>query len=318
MPVTVYRSSDASAPTLSGSVGDLVTVLDAVLVNGYGAKAAAGWTKPYTGTNGAVFRSGTGSNQFFLNVNDNGPGAGTAKEARVVGYETMSAFATGVNPFPTVAQFTNGLFLRKSVTADATQRAWIITADARTMNMFILTGDTVGMYYPFIFGDFYSLKASDGYRTCIIARATENTGAVTASSIEGFDSINYNFGLNPGHYIARDVQGNVGAIQAGKAGDASLTNGSNPNAQIGIAAFTNPADLKLYLAPLRLVHTVGGNTIRGRLRGLWHFCHAVASVSDGDTFTGSGDLAGRTFLILKNGTNGGVYTLETSNTWDAN
>jgi hypothetical protein len=34
MAVTVYKSMDASAPTLTGLAGSLTTVLDAVLVNG--------------------------------------------------------------------------------------------------------------------------------------------------------------------------------------------------------------------------------------------------------------------------------------------
>ena len=38
---TIYRSTDASAPVLTGEVGKLVDLLDACLVNGYGAKSAA-------------------------------------------------------------------------------------------------------------------------------------------------------------------------------------------------------------------------------------------------------------------------------------
>ena len=48
---TVYRSDDASAPVITGTAGDLVMALDAILVNGYGAKSAAGWTIAYTGAN---------------------------------------------------------------------------------------------------------------------------------------------------------------------------------------------------------------------------------------------------------------------------
>lgn len=42
MTVRVYRWDDASAPTLTGQLGSLITLLDAVLVNGYGSKTAAG------------------------------------------------------------------------------------------------------------------------------------------------------------------------------------------------------------------------------------------------------------------------------------
>ena len=56
MGVTVYRFDDAGAPTLSAAAGALISVLDACLVNGYGAKPAAGWTKAFSGTNQAAYR----------------------------------------------------------------------------------------------------------------------------------------------------------------------------------------------------------------------------------------------------------------------
>ena len=33
--VQMYKSTDLNAPTLSGTAGDLTTLLDAILVNGY-------------------------------------------------------------------------------------------------------------------------------------------------------------------------------------------------------------------------------------------------------------------------------------------
>src|SRR5574342_915592 len=138
----VYRSSDASAPVLTGQVGSLISLLDACLVTGYGVKPGAGWSKPYTGTNKAAFQNGFGSVQMLLRVDDNGPV--TAREARITGYETMSDVDTGVNPFPTAAQGVGGIAMlvaRKSATADATGRDWIIVADERTMYAFVQTGD---------------------------------------------------------------------------------------------------------------------------------------------------------------------------------
>jgi hypothetical protein len=80
MTVRVYKSSDASAPVLTGAVGSLVALLDACLVNGYGALAAAGWTKAFTAANkGAYKQNLTGSNNasgMHLYVDDSGPGAG--------------------------------------------------------------------------------------------------------------------------------------------------------------------------------------------------------------------------------------------------
>ena len=35
MPIKVYRSQDLGAPVLSGQIGQFITFLDAILVNGY-------------------------------------------------------------------------------------------------------------------------------------------------------------------------------------------------------------------------------------------------------------------------------------------
>jgi hypothetical protein len=48
-----------------------------------------GWNRAYSGTNKAAYRMGA-ANQHYYRVDDNGPGAATYKEARLVMYETMS------------------------------------------------------------------------------------------------------------------------------------------------------------------------------------------------------------------------------------
>lgn len=84
MTTTVYKSSDASAPQMTSAAGSLLTVLDACLVNGYGAKPAAGWSKTVVdaGTNQAYYRQGAkaGFAQKLLYVKDDAatPGNATA------------------------------------------------------------------------------------------------------------------------------------------------------------------------------------------------------------------------------------------------
>lgn len=324
MTVILYRSTDTSAPTLSGTAGDLITVLDAVLVNGYGSKAAAGWTKPYAGTATATYRQGTGSNQYYLNINDNGPGAGTGKEARFFGSETASAVLTGTNLFPTAAQKTNGLFIRKSSTADATQRVWVILADARTVYMWTLTADTANVYVMWMFGEYYSYKSTDLGRTMIIGRITEND-ATTGGATNDYGDCALTTAYSStviGHYVARDNQGTVGSTPSAKSGDYFYSqvsvNSSYVSLCLGTLAYPNSSDSRLYLAPIRVLNSTPGNVIRGRLRGLWHFIHPATSAADGDTVSGTQDLAGKSYLFLKLAPNGGSWCLETSNTWDTN
>lgn len=310
---TVYRSTDGSAPVLDGQAGSLITVLDAVLVNGYGAKAAAGWTKAFSGTNGASYRQGGGL-QYYVNVNDNAPGAGTGKEARVVGYEVMTAFATGSNLFPTAAQAANGIFVRKSVAADATARTWIMLADHLTFYMWVLTGDAANTYLGWGFGDIYSFKTSDVGRVFINARATENAAT---SSLDTMGTCSTYVGTTQtGMYLARETSQAVGAIACGKIGDFALTGGTLP--MNGTLVYKNTPDGRIYLAPLRVTHSAGGNQLHGRMRGLWQWGHLLAAASDGDTITGAGDLNGKSFMVIKQSHLGELYVVETSNSWDTN
>jgi hypothetical protein len=68
------RSTDAGAPVSSGTVGSLIGLLDACLVNGYGTKAGAGLTIPMP------------------------------PSPKVVGYEVMTDINTGTGQFPTSTQ----------------------------------------------------------------------------------------------------------------------------------------------------------------------------------------------------------------------
>lgn len=332
MTVRVYRSTDASAPTLNGTVGALCTVLDAVLVNGYGSQTAAGWSIAYTGTNLRAYRMATSGNTgFYLDVNDAAPA--TAKEARVRGYETMSALSTGTGPFPTAAQLTNGIFLRKSNTADSTARVWTIVADGSVFYLFIESGDQVNPTWAlaFMFGDFFSYKASDAYRCMIIGRVTENSATLTH---ENFTTVSGGATAIPaGHFLARSFTGLGGAITCFKLNDtvrsmSTAWTGLGSSATIGggdqgatqgvsgLVSFPNPADNGLYMAPVWLVHN---GATRGYLKGLWSPC-AIRPFGHADTFSGSGNLSGKSFLVqnvpsmVVASVNGQVF-IETSDTW---
>ena len=308
---TIYRSTDSSAPVLTGAVGDLVNLLDKCLVTGYGSQSAAGWSKPYTGTNKAAFQQGSGSNSMLLRVQDDA--AVTAKEARITGYETMTTVDAGSGSFPAASY----LLARKSNTADATARAWIVIADARTVYVGVLTGDVAGSYFWFMFGEFYSLVSSDNFRVMLTGRGVENS-AVAGS--ERFGLISSSIGTaTSNHYVARGHTGLGGAIIPSITGDQAKGGGLAVFGAGGVP-FTNPSDGALMISPIWISDptTTPVNGIRGRLRGIWHFLHPAASVADGDTFSGVGDLTGKTFLCIKTLGVGGVLIVETSNTLETN
>lgn len=180
MGYTEYRSTDSGAPTLSGTAGSLIALLDACLVDGYGAKAAAGWTKNYSGTNKAVYRPSHG-NRYYLRVLDDGSdGTQGARLARVRGYETMSDVDTGTGEFPTDAQVSGGLYMGKSSTLDSTARPWVVLADGKRVIVLVAHhASHTQSYTQHYFGDLGGASAADPYAAMLVS-AKDATNAVTA------------------------------------------------------------------------------------------------------------------------------------------
>lgn len=328
---TIYRSTDTSAPTLSGTAGDLINLLNKCLVVGYGTKDPAGWSSPYGPTsNVQVFRQG-GGNMRYLRVDDSG-----TTDARVRGWEAMGSIADAVvpqlgtiGPFPTDTQFASGLYVRKSAAASATQRAWVLIADDRTFYLLVLTGDNASVYYGFAFGDTYSYSlGGDSYNTILIARtASSNSQAGTEALCQVIvNGMGTTVGAG-GHFCARSYAGTGGSVSFGKFGDAGKQVASGVAGQVetlrGNVPYPNGPDGGLWLS--RVYHsdaTFQSGIVRGHLRGFYQVCHAATAFADGDVFQGTGDFAGREFILFKAAGQGlvgvaGTYCIETT-AWDTN
>ena len=315
---TIYRSSDAGAPVLNGLSGSLITVLDAILVNGYGTQPSASWTKPYstTGSLYAAYQQGSGSSRCYLWVRDSGSVA-SGQEAIIRGCENLTSIfgitGSNVNAFPTAIQSvltSNGLVVRKSATVTSTARAWVATADSRTLYFFAQTGDVANTYFSFAFGDIYSYVPNDPYRCMIMARNGENANTIVAN--EGFYYVN---GASPaatqGGYLQRSFYGANNSYNFGKHVD-SARNAIATTFAGSTDVLPNPADGKIYLSKVWI--TDYNSTLRGHMRGLYNLSHNIASVSNDDVFSGSIDSTDRTFMVVKLP----GYIIETSNTLDTN
>jgi hypothetical protein len=301
--------------------------LDAILVNGYGSKSAAGWSINQTGTNRRVYKQGSGSLVGYR-IRDDAGGTGGAKEALIKGGESWSDVNTPTAPFPTVAQIVltdNSLVIRKSTTADTTARSWKCWADAKTCYLFTPTGDTANTYMGTLLGDFYSFVPSDAFAGCLIARTAENAGTFTSEQLPACYNVHATttaWSAVAGHYSQRNFVGTGGSINFTKF--AVMIGSPSNNASIfvpnGQLNYPNAPDGGLWLS--RIYHgdlTTGGNrNVRGWLRGLWAVQHDLSNFADGDTVTGTGALAGRTFEIIKSLNGQGVSTccfaIETSAT----
>ena len=164
MTVTVYKSTDASAPVLTPQPGSVIALLDACLVNGYGAKSAAGWTKPFSGTNAACYKQGSGNNMYLQVDNTVGTNAG------VRGYETMAGVSTGTGAFPQVASTpVLGWWVHSAVNATATD--WIIVATSAAFYIWMNYGQTASVFTNsqlYFFGDIVSYRDWETDRKSVV------------------------------------------------------------------------------------------------------------------------------------------------------
>ena len=212
----IYRNTDPSAPACSGVTGSLTTLLDAVLVNGYGAKAGLGWSIVDSGTNWRVYRhnpvSGTG---MYLYVNDAAAGSGGAREALVRGYQTWDpATDSGTLPFPTVAQMSGGIVWKKSNTADSTARPWMVIGNERCFYLFMDCNS--GLRQVYFAGDTKSYKPGDARHYLVSGGMTQNVsiGSVisytllTGAGISAF-STSYTTG-----YLAANAAATTNSVKA--------------------------------------------------------------------------------------------------------
>ena len=308
---TAYASTDASAPVLTGEAGKLTDLLDAVLVNGYGAKSAAGWSINQTAANKRVYLQGAGSNGFVCRVNDTGDQAGGARDAVFRGGTSATDADTLVGPFPTTTQLADASScIRKSATADNVARAWKCWADAKTFHLFIVTGDSTTLYMGVGFGDMdkfytdsYSTLIWGGIASSASARTAEYSGGVYVAAM-GTASTSY--------YAARSVAGTGGSEPMSKWVPRIMTTSAHTG---GPNTFKNQGDGCILLEPVEYGDTTAVN-IRGRMRGLYVPLHTSTNFADGDTISGTGAYASKTFLVLKGFVSRatGMLIIETSNT----
>lgn len=315
MAITFYSSADAGAPVLSGT-GDITTVLDAILINGYGSKPAAGWTKPFTGTNKVAYRMASGAGQagYYLRIQDQ---LDSGRGYRWRSYKTMSDVDTGTNPVPTVAQMAgDGFYGWKSTTNDTTARWWFAVADATGL-MFVVSQDTtptarvgslVGHYIYLAQIESY-IDSSD--TAIAVMGSSTNTTAGTANTADlsrYLTSTNYTANANA--YISTSYMGLEGSFafaKRSKGFDQSNTSGA------GVQEFPFRNSGRVLISRTYICEGASGNwgTIRGHLPFLFSIpsqklsdATPIWGVLGGSTLEGNGLVAGKNFFIFHGGISG--------------
>ncbi len=267
-----------------------------------------------------------------------------------------ASIGAGWGQFPTPEQsLTVGkVVTRKSVDANSIPRYWAIFADKYTMYMFISNGAVANCYTGWMFGDIFSLAGNkDRYRCMIVGRGRDDISTLAASFIlpswaknppsasSTWDMFDQSYIYNPyspssipnsglsgyciGHYMARTAGGGGSSIQVGKnfdTGKGCVGHGGSTcwfvHPMLGWLPAPNPTDNSYYLSPVNIIEP-NASLIRGRWRGIYQVCHQSNNFTDGQIFQGSGDYAGKSFMIVKNiGSLGGFCAVEISPTVETN
>jgi hypothetical protein len=330
MTVRVYRSTDTSAPVLNGNAGSMTTLLDAVLVNGYGAQLPLGWTKAFTGSSLASYKQPAGTtNGFYLDVDDSAAGSSNAYFTRVRGFETMTALFTGTNMFPTSGQVnaSGGWWWKSTETATGTAVSWVVVGTDKMFYLWIQTaaantfapGGNAGVMY--CFGDILSYKPGDIYNTMINVSTSSGVGTISSFGVCSTSLTS----VTNGHYMVRSYLQTGTSLNVSKMGDAAksgsitfIGGGTTGNAT-SYLAYPNPVDANLYMSPI-WIGEPSNFVLRGVMPGSYAPCH-YRPVNTGIQFAGTGAFSGKTFEAFSAWDPGsgstlvGTVLLEVSNTW---
>ena len=302
--------SSTSAPALTGIAGSLISVLDYCLTD---ATYGIGWTKQYSGTNTAVYKQPAGTNGFYLAVDDS-----VGQNATVCGFETMSSVSAGIGRFPTLSQRSalqsgwNSAFY-KSGSLDAVNRAWQFFSNGK---IFYLVGynnassnTSVSTCNILVFGDFTSYAPVDAFNTILLANSSLSATSTSLSLFYARDA----WTSTTDGVAARSYTQLGSAVYMTPVGQSGLQNGTGNYFGGSGEAFPSPITGGLNMIPVQVAENNVG--IRGVLPGMWNPLH-VRPFNPGDTFSGTGVLAGKTFeTSTVGGTSYGLLLFETSDTW---
>lgn len=277
-------------------------------------RAGIGWTKSFTGTNKAVYKSSDpASTGLFLRIDDTNAGVATATDARAVMYETMSDVDTGTGPSPTAAQLSGGQFWNKGVN-NSTAKTWVLVGDGRIF-YFFSQQSTGTENYSHVFGDIISYRAADAYG-CVLGGlpAAISGGTAQISSFVLNNAVGNTPG-NTGYVLARIASQTGSAVGAGNHG---MGRESGVFGGVSQPVFPSPVDNGAVFS--RPVYVSEGNAafsqpIRGELPGV-AVPMALAPFGVLEVVSGITGLTGSLLSVgVRSTTSGGRLMFDISNAW---
>jgi hypothetical protein len=265
-------------------------------------RAPAGFTKTFSGTNKAMYRSNDlSSNRHTLRVLDDGSGTWGAREAFVLGCETAIDIDTWTGMFPRANANTGnkGVMWGKSNTSDATVRPWRIYTNGKMIYGYVAHNSPTSNPFAshtrsFAFGDIISYSVGDVYGTYL-------SGNFSLSDIYDSGGLSQTYN-SPGSAINNSLANGNGILARSYTGvDAHTTcvliGSMVANGVIGgnnMLSYPHPVDNGLYVVPV-VVGQSTPNAIRGRMPGLYDSYHNVP-LPDGAVVDAVQGLPGRKLM----------------------
>jgi hypothetical protein len=252
--------------------------------------AGGGWTKPFSGTNKAAYKSSSvQATGCYLQVEDNG-----TTSARLVGYETMLDVDSGTGPFPTTAQRTGGTWWSKSDAADATAKDWMLITDGRVfyMGRQHRAANAPG-YELTMFGDLLPCKSGDPFACALNGRSADSsTSPLDVNNLWQGDALTAHE-----MYCPRAYTGLGGSMQMRKSFAMVMANTTSFTSGKGVMPYPNPSDGGVYLQPMYATDTAS-TALRGLIPGFYGSPQYIPNntFAARDSITGTTNLPGR---ILK-------------------
>ncbi len=273
----IYRYDDDNAPVMRGEREAVTEVLTACLVDGYGDKEAAGWTRPFVNAEGtkAVFRNDPAAGSgMFLQVDSSL--ANGEVFAHIYGYENMTDVDTGVFPFLSL-----GYKFYNSQYRNSEPRPWLLIGDERFFYLFSWRQDTltnfdgqkpaVGICF---FGDGISIHDSDPY-FCMIM------GGWPYGSHDAY--LNYFDGAPASGQVVHERDTKI-AVARNSAGDAGpcrpyLCSGGGPVERLP-GSGSSPEIMSRKVFSRHYLNDGIPRSIRGYIPGLWAPCFSASAVDN--------------------------------------
>jgi hypothetical protein len=137
-----------------------------------------GWTKAFSGTNKAAYKSTTSASGFYFRIDDSAA-YNNANGQPARGYESMTDVDTGSSPFPTTAQQANFNW-RRSTDASG-NRLWALVADDQFFYLFVRLAAANTANTIMLFGDINSFDPLDAF-ACVCSGASNFVGAQSGAA----------------------------------------------------------------------------------------------------------------------------------------